>query len=215
MTKPLVFLVDDEAELTFLLEQTLSSKYRVKTFNAPKAFIDYFSSESELPDVLVTDYKMEGMDGVSMVSEVFKLGFSFPVILVSGYLEKSNLLRAMDLGFVKVLEKPEAFDQLDDALELVLLEHDIYIIRQRIRKMTSEARELYSFLRDLLYQYVPAEDLDRVLIQPDDSEPNSGQRLDLDKTFDNLEKEMEVLLNAERNLELRKMELKSNKASDV
>lgn len=215
MEKPLVFLVDDETELTFLLEQTLAPKYRVKTFNEPKQLIAYFDQNPEVPDVLVTDYKMEGMDGVSMVAEVFKKGFNFPVILVSGYLEKSNLLRAMELGFVKVLEKPEAFDLLEESIELVLLEHDIYLIRQKIRKLTVEARELYSFLRDLLYQYVPQEDLDRVLIEPDNEEPGSGKRLDLDKTFDQLEKEMEVLLQAEKSLEMRKIDIKSQKGPNV
>lgn len=57
-------------------------------------------------DLLILDYKMPGMDGLTLLAELRKRECRVPCILISAYLNDAVRDRAKLLGVARILEKP-------------------------------------------------------------------------------------------------------------
>jgi len=67
-------------------------------------------------EVVVLDYKMPGMDGVTLCREIKKLQPSIATIMVTAYAGSDGAKRALDAGARNVLRKPV---DLDDLLKMI------------------------------------------------------------------------------------------------
>jgi CheY-like chemotaxis protein len=67
-------------------------------------------------DLILLDYKMPGMDGLSFLAELRRKECRARCILVSAFLNDGVRQQASLLGVDRVLEKPVAADHLRDAL---------------------------------------------------------------------------------------------------
>ncbi len=110
-----VWLVDDDASIRFVLEKALTrAEYKVTTFanaNDVLTALDY-----EQPDVLVSDVKMPGKDGLSLLSDIHADYPSLPVIIMTAHSDLDSAVNAFQKGAFEYLAKP--FD-LNDAVTLV------------------------------------------------------------------------------------------------
>jgi two-component system response regulator (stage 0 sporulation protein F) len=57
-------------------------------------------------DLLLLDYRMPGLDGLSLLAELRRRECSAPAILVSAYLNEDLVNQARMLGVARMLEKP-------------------------------------------------------------------------------------------------------------
>lgn len=57
-------------------------------------------------DIVLTDFKMPEMDGLTMVEGILGLDESVPIIMLSGFFDSAIEERAQKLGVKAVLEKP-------------------------------------------------------------------------------------------------------------
>lgn len=87
---PVVFVVDDEVMLLDLAEMVLEPEgFMVRTFADPcRALADY-KAAARRPDLVVTDYAMEGMNGLQLIQECRKIDPAQKTILVSGTVDES------------------------------------------------------------------------------------------------------------------------------
>jgi FixJ family two-component response regulator len=104
-----VFIVDDDPDvltsLRFLLE---TEGFRVQAFASGS---DLLSTSLRGPfDCLIIDYKLKGMDGLKLVSELRARNVSSPVILITVYEEVLAKARAADIRHI--LLKPHINDNL-------------------------------------------------------------------------------------------------------
>ncbi len=103
-----VLLVDDEPEVLEILRALLDFHgFSVFTSNQPENVVAM--SQSVSPDVLITDYKMPGMNGLQVAVALKKVKPELPIIFVSGYVSKDLLLSLIQTGVHDVIEKP--FDE--------------------------------------------------------------------------------------------------------
>lgn len=106
-----VLIVDDEEHLRITASQTLElAGY------APQALVSAEAALERLtPDfagVLVSDIRMPGMDGMSLLREVRRRDPDLPVILITGHGDISTAVEAMREGAWDFLEKPFAGERL-------------------------------------------------------------------------------------------------------
>lgn len=220
MTQPLqhsravIYVIDDEEDICFLYSTMLSSMAEVKTFTDPNLFVQEMQKPNAIvPDLIITDYRMPQMTGLEMVQKVFALGLHFPVILLSGHLDKDAVVEAVDIGVFRLLEKPTQFEVLAETIEKILVEHDMFVIRKEIRKITSQLRELYSTFRVALVHHLPEGVLDRLFVETDNS-GNVNRQIGFEELLNDLESKLELLLNSEKSLEeLQSKRYKRGKAS--
>lgn len=73
-------------------------------------------------DLVVTDIKMPGMDGLQLLQELRKVGSTADVIMVTAYGEVESYLKAMSLGAAEYINKPIRIKELKRIVHKVLTE---------------------------------------------------------------------------------------------
>ncbi|CAN5435987.1 hypothetical protein BH10BDE1_BH10BDE1_05540 [soil metagenome] len=68
-------------------------------------------------DAILSDIRMPEMSGVAMVQEVRNRGFATPIVLMSGFADYGEILEALRVGVIDVVEKPFSKDRLVAAVK--------------------------------------------------------------------------------------------------
>ena len=110
-----VWVVDDDQSVRWVLEQALKQANMVtRSFERAELFLEALQSDS--PDVLITDVRMPGMDGLTLLDRLTRIAPDLPVIVVTAFSDLQNAVAAYQGGAFEYLPKP--FD-VDEAVELV------------------------------------------------------------------------------------------------
>jgi serine phosphatase RsbU (regulator of sigma subunit) len=75
-------------------------------YSAPDATIGLDLFEQFIPDLVITDLRMPGVDGLSLLKTINKLHSELPVIVISGAGVMSDVVEALRLGATDYLIKP-------------------------------------------------------------------------------------------------------------
>jgi FixJ family two-component response regulator len=112
MVRPRVLILDDETELTKMLQHFFQSRnIESHTFNDPVQALDAIRKLKI--DVVVSDIRMPKLNGISFLQEIRKLHFYEPgVIFISGYPEEYGIETLHDMGAFAFLEKPVDLERL-------------------------------------------------------------------------------------------------------
>jgi excisionase family DNA binding protein len=103
--RPRVLVVDDEAAIRDLLSKTLAlAEYDVDAAPDGRAALDRLRT---LPyDLLITDLKMPGIDGLAVIREARRYRPDLPVIIITGFSTEASAIEAINLGVSGYLTKP-------------------------------------------------------------------------------------------------------------
>lgn len=106
-----VLLVDDDPTILTMLSAWLEEiGYEVKTAeNGPQAMTEMTEFR---PHLVITDLRMEGMDGIALLKEIQQHNSVLPVIMLSGNAQISDAVRATHQGVFEFLTKPVDPDNL-------------------------------------------------------------------------------------------------------
>ena len=103
--RPRVLVVDDEAAMRDLLKKTLAlADYDVDVAPDGRAALERLRLFSY--DLLITDLKMPGMDGLAVIHEARRLHDNLPVIIITGFSTEASAIEAANLGVSGYLTKP-------------------------------------------------------------------------------------------------------------
>jgi excisionase family DNA binding protein len=103
--RPRVLVVDDEQGIRELLSKTLAlAEYEVDLAPDGQLALDRLRL---IPyDLLITDLRMPGVDGLTVIREARRLKADIPVIIVTGYSTEASAIEAINLGVQGYLTKP-------------------------------------------------------------------------------------------------------------
>lgn len=114
-TQPVVWIVDDDASVRWVLEKALQDDdIQTLSFDRASALLEAFGEQR--PDVLVTDIRMPGMDGIEMMRHLDLEDSGLPVIVMTAHADLDSAVAAFQGGAFEYLPKP--FD-IDLAVSLV------------------------------------------------------------------------------------------------
>lgn len=115
MSKGYVWVVDDDSSIRWVMEKTLSSaNIKCETFADAESVL--MALERETPDVLVSDIRMPGIDGIELLKQVHERSPELPVIIMTAHSDLDAAVNAYQKGAFEYLPKP--FD-VDETLTLV------------------------------------------------------------------------------------------------
>lgn len=108
-----IMVVDDEEmvlqSIKSLLE--LETDYTVLSFLSPLEAIEHIKG-NEI-DVVISDYLMPEMDGITFLGKVREIRPEVPRIILTGYADKENAIKAInEVGLFQYIEKPWDNDNL-------------------------------------------------------------------------------------------------------
>ena len=114
-----ILVVDDEHDVLEMIEVGLGlDGYRVLLAESGEKAVEVAARNQV--DLVISDLKMPGMNGVETISRLRELVPHVPVIVVTGYLAPSTIEQCMELGQVKLLRKPFPFNKLSHAVRAAL-----------------------------------------------------------------------------------------------
>jgi DNA-binding NtrC family response regulator len=138
-TRPRVVVADDEASSRSGLE-TLLREEGFDVVTAEDGATALKRIEESAPDVLVTDLRMPGMDGIELLGRARETDPSLVVVLMTAFADVETAVRAMQAGAEHYLTKPLQIDEL------------VLVLRRALarRALRDEATELRARLKDRL-----------------------------------------------------------------
>lgn len=102
-----IVVIDDEKEIRDYLADVLSlDGYECTCFQESLSALAYLSKSAEPPDLVMTDIRMPGMNGLELLKRLQEITPSTPVVLISGLYEQAIGLEAVRGGAVDYLLKP-------------------------------------------------------------------------------------------------------------
>ncbi len=105
--QPTILILDDEEMVTTSLRSLfrLQTGYRILVFTSPEEALRVAQSESI--DLVITDYLMPSMDGITFLARLRDIQPQAVRILLTGYADKENAIKAINtVGLYQYLEKP-------------------------------------------------------------------------------------------------------------
>jgi two-component system, NtrC family, C4-dicarboxylate transport response regulator DctD len=106
-----VLLVDDEPELRASTAQALDlAGFAVQDLGQPERVLDLVGFG--FPGIVITDIRMPGLDGLSLMNRIHEIDRDIPVVLITGHGDVQLAVRAMRQGAYDFVEKPFAASQL-------------------------------------------------------------------------------------------------------
>jgi CheY-like chemotaxis protein len=115
-----VLVVDDDPVVGKSIDRTLSSRgYAVITASDGPEALDRLAREDY--DVVYTDIKMPGMDGLEVAARIKASRPWLPVVIVTGYGTDANEAKAKDIGVAGFLRKPLSPDMIETSVADALL----------------------------------------------------------------------------------------------
>jgi two-component system nitrogen regulation response regulator GlnG len=110
-----VWIVDDDQSLRWVLEKALrQAGMLTRSFERGEHLLE--AIDADQPDVLITDIRMPGMDGLALLDRLGERCPELPVIVMTAHSDLEHAVAAYQGGAFEYLPKP--FD-LDEAVELV------------------------------------------------------------------------------------------------
>jgi DNA-binding NtrC family response regulator len=106
-----ILIADDEPKLGKLLVEALTGAGHEVT-HVPGGAAALERIRAAPPDIVLTDLRMPGVDGMKVLEEAKKRSPSTDVVIMTAHATAANAVEAMKLGAVDYLIKPFAMDEL-------------------------------------------------------------------------------------------------------
>lgn len=113
--QPEVWIIDDDRSIRWVLEKALSQA-TIATHSFETADKALVRLKRERPDVIITDIRMPGTDGLALLDQVQHSDPTLPVIIMTAYADLDRAVAAYQGGAFEYLPKP--FD-VDEAVAIV------------------------------------------------------------------------------------------------
>ena len=129
-----LLLIDDEPDILRVLSISLKADGYdvVSAQNGPEGIAAF---EKEKPDIVITDIKMPGMDGIEVLKKIKDLNADTEVIIITGHGDIENAIEALKHGASDYINKPIR----DEALAIALgRAREKFNIRQQLKEYTTD-----------------------------------------------------------------------------
>jgi DNA-binding response OmpR family regulator len=110
----LIMLVEDHPEMIEYIASVLKPAYRVITSSDGNEALSILKGMKALPDMIISDVMMPGMDGFTLLNTLKKddVLCKVPVIMLTALADSRNKLKALNIGVDDYLTKPFVVDEL-------------------------------------------------------------------------------------------------------
>ena len=121
-----------------------NQRYMVTAINSKNAAIQALGEKDF--DVVVLDLKMPGLDGITTLKEIKKIGLLTETLILTGHGSIDSALEAIKLGAYDYLTKPCEIDELVDKIEGAWEKKDDEVkkdIAEKIQKVVESPHDVF------------------------------------------------------------------------
>ena len=137
MSAEKILVVDDEQSMTQFLGIVLRKEgYQVTTVNSGREALERVKADHF--DVVITDIKMPGMDGIQLLQGIKKVDATLPVVIMTAYASQQSAIDAVNLGAFQYLIKNAKNDEIKlvvrNALEMRRVRSENLFLKRELKK---------------------------------------------------------------------------------
>ncbi len=145
-----IVIIDDEPDMRTLLSDVFTDQgHKIHSFADATSALAALSEGGSLArnedegeiDLIISDIKMPGMNGIELTAQLKQLRPEIPVILATGFGTIETAIEAMQKGAFHYITKPFKLAELNTvterAIEFRKLQQDNTVLRQEVRKTWS------------------------------------------------------------------------------
>jgi DNA-binding NtrC family response regulator len=131
-----ILVVDDELDMLMLLKMMIedNTDYEVETTNNPSEALKLLADKEY--DLVISDLKMPGMDGMELFDELRGIKPDIPLIIITAYGSLGTADEAMKKGISDFITKPFRKDAIlftiNRVLELARVQKENIELRKKI-----------------------------------------------------------------------------------
>lgn len=152
-----ILIVDDEEMVLTSLSSflALETDYNVVTFTRATEALAHV--RESWVDLVISDFLMPEMDGLTFLREVRALRPDVPRVILTGYADKENAIKAInEVGLYQYVEKPWDNDELRLVIRNGIEKHQLV---RRLGEKVAQINDAYADLKgihdDLLKGFIP------------------------------------------------------------
>jgi DNA-binding NtrC family response regulator len=142
-----ILVVDDEQSMAQFLGIVLRKEgYQVSTAHNGRDALDKVKAEAF--DVVITDIKMPGMDGIQLLQGIKKLDPSLPVVIMTAYASQQSAIDAVNLGAFQYIIKNAKNDEIKlvvrNAIEMRKVRAENLFLKRELKRGHDEKQSIGS-----------------------------------------------------------------------
>ncbi len=139
--KYVIVLIDDEMGILDLYESFIPQDiYELQKFQNALEALEYIKANHTNICMIVSDFKMPGMNGFELREGINDFGYDIPFALITGYYDKEMAKEGMRLRICEFFEKP-----VDEAKVMGVLEREA---TKRIESIQEDREMISEFLQE-------------------------------------------------------------------
>jgi two-component system, NtrC family, response regulator AtoC len=157
--RPSILIVDDDKNICKMIEAQLRKerKYEIKTALNGEACLNHI--REELPELVLMDIQMPGIDGIETLKQIKEEDSRVPVVMMTAHGTIERAVQSMKLGAYDFLTKPFARDRMIVTIENALLNSSL---KKEVAELRDELKNKYTF-ENIIGQSGPMQDVFRSL----------------------------------------------------
>ncbi|HVP13276.1 MAG TPA: response regulator [Phycisphaerae bacterium] len=111
-----ILLVDDSRTIRNIQKNTLKTLGHEDVIEAADGFEALACIAKDRPELMLVDWNMPNMDGITLIRKVRETDKALPIIMVTTEAEKSRVLEAVKAGVNNYVVKPFTADTLAEKI---------------------------------------------------------------------------------------------------
>lgn len=116
-----VAVVDDEEEIRSVLHKKLSKLgMDVVTFGEAEDLLEILKKNESSVDLVISDIKLPGIDGIELLRHIDKLENPMPVLLITGHGNIEHAIQALRYGAYDFIRKPFDLNEITSSVNRIL-----------------------------------------------------------------------------------------------
>lgn len=112
-----ILLVDDSRTIRNIQKNTLKTLGLTDVTEAADGLEALSCLANERPDLMLVDWNMPNMDGITLIRKVRETDKALPIIMVTTEAEKSRVLEAVKAGVNNYVVKPFTAETLSEKIQ--------------------------------------------------------------------------------------------------
>jgi len=112
-----ILLVDDSRTIRNIQKNTLKTLGHTDVTEAADGLEALTCLAKETPDLMLVDWNMPNMDGITLIKKVRETDKALPIIMVTTEAEKTRVLEAVKAGVNNYVVKPFTAETLSEKIE--------------------------------------------------------------------------------------------------
>lgn len=137
---PMIWVIDDDASIRFVFDKALdANSITHRLFENGESALEALKHET--PDVIVSDIRMPGIDGLEMIKAVHEVDENIPFIIMTAHSDLSAAIDAYEEGSFEYLPKPFDIEQAISVIRRAAV-HRVNMLQMLDQKSKTEAPTL-------------------------------------------------------------------------